>query len=318
MRVTRAIPAAVTGFSILAACSQGPSPESIGKSSDALQQSVTVTLPAGIFPADVVIGANGTLTIADRVHVLGGAEQTVNSGSGQSTFGADSIVNDVTSIGSVFLAGRASVQGNLTTNGTITRQSGATVSGVLTTGAHVQSNGVSWSADIPAASAGDVSVQPDGSASRPPGRYGNVTLNSRAKLTIAPGRYFLDRLDLEPQSQLIVTPSSSDPDGSTIIYINSDLILRAQITSSLSTQDAVLLVYTGTNQVSIGTALSVTLVAPNASVDVSSPSFAGSIFSKNATIEPGCVVQHIPFAFWDVLVPPTSTINAPSQCVASL
>jgi|GEM_PF-2651985 len=259
-----------------------------------------VAVPAGLTGLDVVLGASGSLKIADRVKTVtlsGSPAQVSNTGSGQSEVGVDAVVGSLTSQGGVFLRNRAKVQGNLRTGATVTTQQGATVTGRTEQRATLTPyTTVSWNVDFGNRAGGDVTVSPDQSKTLTPGSYGAVSVYARSTLRLSTGTYAFSSLAFESGGKIEL----DDSFGWVGIYVRSSMSYRGTITTVRGGEPALFMGYAGTNAVTIDTPLHGTFVAPFATINLASVSSGhfGAVFAKSIEAYPDSRITQSPYPYW--------------------
>ena len=149
---------------------------------------------------------------------------------------------------------------------------------------------------------GDVSLEPD--QTRPPlapGSYHAVTAKTRAVLPLAAGTFFFDSLDIEPLATLNVSA------GPVFIYVATSLLLKGNIQAGQQDQKF-FIGFFGTSQVSLESAFTGTIVAPNAMLRFAplngAGSFTGQFFARDINVEASDTIVLRPFLGWGKLSSP--------------
>ena len=271
-----------------------------------------VSVPAGIDPTLVVVGAADRLTIADRSVVdpatAGPRPFITNTGTSQSSFGADTQTRaDVASRASVFLADRASIAGGITTEGTVTRQNGTIVGGTIREHQPIAAAPVSWTVAFPASSE-LVSLEPGQTRAIAPGVYADAMVKTGATLTLtASGTYFFDALSVEPGGTVILNGS-----GPFTIYVRANLTLKGPLARPAGAPPVPTTVaFAGSNSVYVSTVFQGTLVAPNAALTLANINTAvhdASFFARSVDLQASVHIRHRPATLGplETLTPPAS------------
>jgi hypothetical protein len=281
---------------------------------------LTIPVPQGLTPQDVILTATSSLSASSSVTVKtsGGAFGTVaNLGSGQTSIGVASHVGSTTTVGnlvsqgSVFLASNAMVRGSVTTGGTLTKQQGSVVTGTVTNHAVATDASRQVTVTFPT-NASPVSVPPSGSRTLAPGSYGSVAVNSRATLSLSTGTYLFASLDTEPQSTLILNEAG----GPIFIYVQTSLLYKG--TESQTGGDANVFVgFFGTQPVSLQAPFRGTIVAPSAPLELTTQTagFAGAFWGSAVQVDPNTPVTGL-----GAVLPPGAAggVSPTLNCVVQL
>ena len=259
----------------------------------------TVSLPTGIDPAAVVLGASDHVAVADRsvIDPQPNAPRPLitNTGTVQSSVGVDTqIRTDILSRASVFLAERAAVAGGITTEGTVTRQNGTTVGGAIKEHQTIPVAAVSWTVAFPASSTG-VSLEPGQTGSIAPGAYANVNVKSGAILTLSsPGTYFFDSLNVEPNGAKVVLTGN----GPFTVYVRANLTIKGPLVRPAGAPPvATMLAFAGSNAVYLSAPFQGLLVAPGATLtlaDIGAAVHDASFFARGIEFQASVHVRHRP------------------------
>lgn len=285
------------------ACAPPPAPEAESSAERLVPGEVTVrwTVPAGETTLDVVLGASELLQLEDRALV--GAGDVVSTGSRETRVGNDArVAEDVISRGAVRVWHRARVGGVVRTAGRALVERSASVGAVQARQAFGPDVAEELRFEVPEISNGDVHLEPDRSASVAPGRYGQLIVKSRSTVYLRAGTYFLDRLQLEPQSQVVF----DDTDGAVVLVVADDVISRGRFVDGSTETDArLLLAFLGTGVVAMETAFDGYVVAPGGGVRLTgnNTTHRGSFFGRYVQVTPGVRVEHRPLDIGKLLRP---------------
>lgn len=260
----------------------------------------SVAFPVGLTGLDLVLSADASLKIDDRVKTVtlsGAPAQIANTGTGQTEIGADAAVGSLTSQGNVFLRNRAKVLGNVRTGGVVSYQQGASITGRTEEHATLTPNAkVTWSVDFGNATGGDVSLEPDQKKAIGPGSYGVISTKAGSTLRLSTGTYTFKSLAFESGSTIELDDSA----GWVGIYVRSSMSHRGTVTTIRGGQPALFIGYAGTGAVAIESPLKATFIAPFASVNLASIStgHAGAVFAKAIEVQPGTTLTQMPYPYW--------------------
>lgn len=252
---------------------------------------VSVPYPSAVGFLDTALSANAGLTIADRAQVLkpsSGFASIVSTAGPATEIGTEARVGNVTSIPSVMLRDRASINGTVTTSGTLLRGAGTTITGTVTTGATVPLNTLSWQVQFQQGTE-QLALEPAVDRTAAPGPYGQVVLKNTSKLRLQTGTYYFRSLDVQSGANLILNTSG----GPVVIYVRDSVNMRGTLSYTGRSGD-LLLVYLGTPELAFDTTFSGVLVAPNANVrfGVGSSSHSGAAFAKFVRLDPQAKFTH--------------------------
>lgn len=291
----------------LVGCGQSGEPgELVGSSAQAVSMPVTLSLklPAGTGIGDFAVAASGTLRLGDRVKLVNSQQAPAsgaNAGTQATDLGVEAATGSIISVAPVTLRDRAKVTGDVKSAGSIVPGVGATVSGASSanrtdlTPAQQETVVV----DFGGTSLGDRNYEPpntgEGVNSLAPGRYGQVVLKSRNRLNLTTGTYVLDALQLEPQSRIVIDDSA----GPVLISVRDTLLFKGKIEALSGQHPSIRVAYAGTSAVVLETAFAGTLLAPNASLRLGTPTaparFVGSFYAKDLEVSPDSIVELRPF-----------------------
>lgn len=288
---------------LLLGCGEKPAPK---QQAGVAAQAVTTTLPgasfslavltpAGMPAVNVALAATSAMTIGSGVQVVSGASGPgviANLGSGGIDIEPDAQVMDVHSGSLVALRDRVHVNGTVfapaVTQGSNVLLTGGVVSGASVTPAEA----IRWTVVYPSATAQAVDLEPGQTSTLTPGRYTTVRVASRATLTLNSGAYYVDSLQLEPQSSLLLQQDS----GPIVINATTVLQLRGQLAAVGGGHPDLLLVEVGSSDVFVETPFDGAIVAPNASVTLRSvtPGHTGFFYGQHVTVDPRTIIAPRP------------------------
>jgi hypothetical protein len=283
-------------------------------------QQLSISLPNGLGLLGVGLSASDSLRIADRVTMTApsaGFDSAINTGTVATDVGTDTHLINVISQSALTIHDRSALSGFAESASTVSLINGATAAGGTLQHTPITPLQVfSWTINVPASS-GNIDLEPG--QTRPalaPGSYGDVAVKSGAVLPLAAGTFFFNSLDVEPQAVLNVSA------GPVFLYVATNLLLKGTINAGA--QDArFFLGYLGTGQVSLESAFTGTIVAPNAMLrfaPISTGTFTGQFFARDVDVEPADILVLKPFLGWGTLFPlpePTSSNVHPSvTCIA--
>jgi hypothetical protein len=289
----------VFSFAVLwavAACSDPDPPPGVATGSLGAPTEVTISLgtPAGVSTTAVALAASGSLVINAGTTVTGrgtgnpAAPATVtNVGTSGTRVEPDALLKgDVWSASALDLRDRVHVFG-IVHAATLVRGNRVVIDGGVDARPQQVSATTQWTVTVPA-SGPAVSLPPGQSGSRAPGSYGAVQVFSNATLTLLAGTYYVDTLQLEPQSHVILDQAA----GPVVIYVRTTVQLRGDLRASSGGAPDLLVVHLGTSDVSAEVPFSGAIVAPNARVFLGSvsPGHVGAFFAKNIEVGPHTTV----------------------------
>lgn len=298
---------------LFTACKEARPPGTTLALSRAEEITFQLPLPSGQDLSSVVLGANGTLRLADRVQVEKASDSAAtpiiaNAGAGEVyvDVGADSqLTSDVWALGNVNLRERSTITGSVRTAADIFVQNGVSVGGGLYPHQKLATTLQTWKVTFPASST-DLRVEPDRRASLVPGAYASVSVASRSALWVSSGTYYLDSLEIEDGGTVVL-----DGTGPFVFYVRSKLELKGPIASPPSSSQPTLLVgFAGSQDVFIRAAFNGTLVAPNSRLtlaDIGSNVHRGAFFARDLDVQSSVHIIHAPGAL--------SKVQPVAECV---
>jgi len=266
---------------------------------------LSVTLPAGQLPRDVVIAGDESVVLGDRStlerYQSTSFSSAVSNGTLGINLGVDGLSGDLWSKGDVILRGTNitnffNVHGNVTTAGAITLQNNAKIAGAshdhTSFSTQVNTRNVNF-----VSSTAPISIGPDAASARiDPGAYGDVHIYSRSRVKLAAGAYYFGALSVEPDVELVLENSQAP----VYLFVKNQLLYHGKITEQATGPMAanVLLGYFGTAATTLETPFIGTIYAPNATLTlatVGSPGHQGAFFARRVVVSPDVTVTHRPF-----------------------
>jgi len=275
----------------------------------AISFTVTLQTPKDLSPLNVALASTGTMTIGSSTKVTRpgtSLSAIANMGPGGISSDTDSVLGDVWSLSTVTLRDRAHVMGKVYAPKVVSGVGVHVDGGTDSVRSLVPATVTSWSVTYPAAVVNNVILQVNQTASRPPGRYGAMQLFSGGKLTLTTGAYFVDSLDLEQGSKVILNQDA----GPVLLYVRNSVILRGVFSTTSGGASDVLLGFLGTTDVVAEVSFVGTLVAPSAKIALRSVTggHAGAFFGKNIDVSPNTIVSYRPAHAILSTQPPTSRV----------
>jgi hypothetical protein len=277
---------------LITACSAEPDPRprdeaASTQSSLTSAPSFTISLPAGVMAGSLAISADGILLVQDRAVIRsanGSPAAVANAGPaiGQTQIGLSASLGNVTSVPSVVVGSGTVVSGNITSAGSVVLFPSANVTGTDSSNSASLTpvTTLSWTAPNPGPAMGDVTIL-SGSNHLVPGNYGNLTVGLGATVTLDRGNYYFSTVNLLPGSTLTFN-------GATVLYVTVNFLYQGSITDTVGS-GSLLVAYSGVLPVNLNAPFTGTVVAPNATVFVTTSS-AGTFYGQNVQVAPGSVV----------------------------
>jgi hypothetical protein len=295
---------------MLSGCARHEAADGVTREAVIQPQIASITVPAGVDYKGLAVGAASGLTVSDRAQLLGPTPGTFSAssstGSIQSTYGANSKVGDITSLGNVWLGSGATVGGSIRSGSSIT---GAPIGVPVSPNQAITPSTFTWT--VPFNTSTNNITQSAGTTTLPAGSYGNVIVNG-GTLVLNSGTYYFDSLTLQSSSKVTVNNASSP----TFLYVKTSLAYRTTLTATAAN---LMLVYFGSTGIAMETPFKGTLIAPNASVRfaVGGVPHSGSGFGKTILVDPDVKFTRQTFSRWD-LVPFDVGVTPTVNCVAQL
>lgn len=252
-----------------------------GNSSTAIQM---LTIGPGIFVTDRI-----DLSPRVRLETSTHAGATfVNSGTGGSVLGVETLLGDIFSRSQVVARSRARIEGNVFSMSTVSLHHGVTVLGSVHEGLAalpLPPSPALPSEVLPILPMTPVRAAPGASLVLPAGAYSTADIMSGATLSLQSGVYAFDELRLQPNVNVLVDLSA----GPVLIVVSQQLTNKASFTISGGSSLDLRLVYLGSRETQFHYSWAGRLFAPNASVVLGSHgglTYGGQIFVKGLDIRP--------------------------------
>jgi hypothetical protein len=205
----------------------------------------------------------------------------------------DARLTELWSRGAVELRDRARVLGPLHA-ATVVLGNGAVVEGAIDRAPQLDPpQMLEWQVGFPAGPAENYSLEPDRQGSIQPAKYGTIRVASRSTLTLRSGVYYVERLELEPQSRLVLDQGA----GPVIIYVSTYLQPRGELKSNKPGEAPDLaLIYLGSSDVYLEAPFYGALVAPKAALTLrqTQAPHEGFFFAKSINVDANARVKHVP------------------------
>ena len=286
------------------------------QSSPAVTLNATITTPHRVSPFTVALGSTSSLSIgsAGQVTAPGGAISIVtNMGSGGVDAEPDAVLGTVWSTSTVTLKDRVHLLGKVVAPKMVPGNNVTVAGGVDSTTPLLPATITTWSVTYPSAVISNVIVPVNGTASATPARYGAFQVFSGGTLKLSAGTYYIDSLDLESGSKLVLTQDT----GPVILYVRNSVIFRGVVSTTTSgAAPDFLLGYFGTAGLIVEARFVGTIVAPSATVTLRSVTggHTGAFFGANISLDSGAIVSfHAPQAILKALPP-----SSPDTCAGAI
>jgi len=248
--------------------------------------------------ADLVIYANGTLKLDDRVQVLGtncnGFAAVANAGTGETNIGVEVQVGSVTSSAKVILRDRGKIHGYVQTASTYEPGADVTVDGEITQNGVVILPNLTLDVPFPGVTQGTIELEPDQTQTAAPGYFNQCHPKQNAQVFLSSGVYYFNDVTLEPDSKVWLNATN----GPIIIWVKNSFTFRGQFLDSAGGFPRVFVGYLGTQMAPIESAYRGTLCAPNAKINLkamTNPVYEGSFHAKDVEVQPDSRVCFHPF-----------------------
>ncbi len=253
---------------------------------------VTFRVPVGVGAQNVAISGTEGVRINDRAEVrllTGGDAIVATSGNGEMNIGVEAQVDSLFASDNVVLRDRSLVTGDVYASGQVDRNDTVSVLGDVEEFASVQFVDIEVEHDYQPSNH-DLFLEPDQVAALSPGSYGRVVVKSRAELYLDPGVYDIAELQLEPQAIVYV----SNHEEATELWVRDRLLYKGRFVESAGARSPgnTLVVYTGSDPVSLEGPFSGTLHAPRADVSVSGGTrHVASVHGRTVEVHQGARIQ---------------------------
>jgi len=208
----------------------------------------------------------------------------MNSGTGSTHVGVTGKTGDIWSRGAVTIDDRATVSGFIRSAAGV--QLGNQVSVV---GPVVRNTPITFPPTLDTtttfpASRGDVPVGIGGQRTLTPGSYGRVSVQRNGVLALANGQYWIQDLDLEPQSRMTVSQSTSK----VLVNVRNSVIMRGDVSVTPSAV-VFLMAYLGTTAAALERPFTGVFAAPNATLTLGATTFqtfTGQFYARSIVLQP--------------------------------
>ena len=282
---------------LFASCQRGESGGAVESLSSALTApaitfTVTLTTPHLLSPLTVGLASTASTLIgaASKITRQGTAISAItNVGAGGVDAEPDAVFGNLWSTSGVTLKDRVHALGKVYAP-TVTRGNGVQIDGGVDSASPLTPPTLTtWTVTYPAAVVSNVVLQPNATASRAPGRFGTFQVASGAKLTLNTGTYFLDSLDLESGSKIILEQTA----GPVLIYVRTSAIFRGAFSATSGAAPDLLVGYLNTTEVIVDAPFAGTIVAPSAKITLHSVTggHAGAFFGRNIEVSSNTTVS---------------------------
>lgn len=248
---------------------------------------ITITTPNTVSPSTlalaaahgIVLGASTTITNVGPA--LSGIS---NAGSGGIDAEPDAVLGNMWSISSVALKDRVHVLGTVHAPSAVLGNSVRIDGGLDSKTSLTPVVATSWTVTYPTGAAPNVTIQPNKSGSQVPGRYGSVQIFAGGTLTLSAGTYFVDTLDLEPMSKVML----NQVNGPVVIYVRGSIILRGTFTTTSASPPDLLIGYLGTAAMFVESPFNGAIVSASAGLTLRSVTggHSGAFFAPTVTVDP--------------------------------
>jgi hypothetical protein len=263
---------------------------SVGPCNPGTPCAFTMVTPTALTPSALLLSATTSLKIDDRVTLKesnGTPAVIANLGTGTLQIGTDGHLGDIWSRGPVTVGDRTVVNGKIHGAVTVTKGTGVTINAQDHT-AFTTTTATS-SVTFPTQNAGGLDLEPGTISTLGPGSYGAIAVKSNSTLHISSGSYRFESLDLETSSNLALNTAA----GPITIYVRGTTILRGKITSPTDARDFTL-VYLGSQPLAVEAPLNATVIAPLATVNITSVQpITGAFFAAAIEVYSGDTVTHV-------------------------
>ncbi len=291
--------------------SEPPQPYPIPPSAGETQALLSVLMPKGTSPSQVVLAASGELRTQNHVMIEGssGPVLVTNAGEVTTAFANHTVVaGSVISQAPIHLANNVSISDAATTSTSINAHATATIGGLVTENATlIPPLEISVPVTLGTSSI-DHNVLPNNELLLAPGVYRSIRVASNAKLKLTAGTYALDELSTMPQSSVVIDAQG----GPVLVYVRAKMRWAAS-TEILGSGGNFFLGYLGNTNLELESPLHAAVVAPNATIALeksgSNNEYHGLYWAKSIQVSPHVRVVHEPFQHWGLLFPPTPTLK---------
>lgn len=277
---------------IVIACQSQPTGDtSLVTSKQAVQSSSTnlnYSLPENWSADKTVIVGTDRVDVADRAVITSSGANIVSLGTEPLRIGVGAKVPSIWAKGGVALANDSTVNGTIESAVAPSIGTNVTISGTTT----IRSEAPNLVTQIVSLDFGlcnnNVMIEPGQSREISAGSWGDIFVKQGSTLHLSPGGYTLRSLTVEPGGNIIVHSSGS----SVNIAIQNSLTFRGSVVYPYTT--AALTFTVAGNDVTVDTALTATIIAPNARVAINAKqgSFSGRIYGRDVYVAPDVTISH--------------------------
>jgi hypothetical protein len=267
-------------------------------------QDITIPIPSDVVVQSLGVGGGDSVSIRTGAKILGippsfaSLSQTASPGQGV-TLASGATVGNITASGPVSLAALGMVGGTVRSGSTVSVDPLAVVTGGITTNVASMGDSFGWPVSFPSTNSGDVLAVPGPSLQLAPGAYGTVHVPVVSNITLSVGTYYMQKLHVDPTSTVWLDTTQ----GPIFVYVQSSLVLQGGVAHLAGDLANDLFAYLGTQPVNVQNAFAGTLVAPHASVLLSTTlPLVGALFGSSVTLGLGTTVIFTPFEAWQGLV----------------
>lgn len=307
----------VLSFGVGVACNSSvdDAPEAVGSDTEQAQQessafrgshskdknknqeniSITLRIPAGTSLEDYAIIAGSRISFGERSTVRAGVYAPGNVVSfGPIDMDEDTLIRgNVYSSGGITIGDDSQIQDELIYSGSITKGNDITIGKENKSDFDVEEMTLTLTvADEPNT---DISIEGTDNVDVGPGSYDSFVAPTDSRVSFAPGVYTFDTFEMQSGSRL----SMDAKDGPVQVIVKDKLTLegRVFVNGPAGEMDPGMLVYLGSDTVQLTEARSFigTLVAPNATIDVSGDGIAASLIADQVVIQNRTLLQGNPF-----------------------
>src|SRR4051812_19962342 len=278
---------------------------------DDIHDGVTGVVGTTVTFETLVLYANGSINTGPNLQLKGAGCQgfgnmanaaAPGTGPQGTVIGQSSGFGNILSRPAVVIGGLTHLHGYLKTENTLTADSTVIIDGGATQNTAVVAPELSLSTQFPATVAPALNVAAGATATATPKYYSSIKLNTNARLNVSGGVYYMNSLELQTGSKIIVNASN----GPVIFWIRDSFIFKGALTDAANVFPRIWVGYLGTTTVSLDTPFQGSLVAPNAQITLSTvgnPNHQGSFHGRHLQVGPGQTICHHPFEIPFQLIP---------------
>ncbi|HEY3500066.1 MAG TPA: collagen-binding domain-containing protein, partial [Polyangiaceae bacterium] len=278
-----------------------------------------VKTPAGVLPSDLALGtALGSLKQRNGVKLVkdagGFASVASVEASARLAIGTDAQAQSAYSeLTGIDVGARAHLFGSVRTANTLTRGPNVLIDGTISQNSNLKPLEIlAWNAAFPSLNRGSCDLQPDKTQIIDPGTYGNIVVKARSHLKLRAGTYYFTSLSLEATAILDVDNGA----GPVFINVKNAFAWSGAVVETQPTKGNVVFALATNGPVNVMTALRGLVVAPNATLTLStSTGHYGSFFARTLEVRPNATIHHRPLSSAAVC-PGATDCNALCPCPA--